>query len=111
VFYFREPVNPVELGIPDYHKVIPKKDARDLRTIKTKLDTDKYDSVDAFETDVQLMVDNAIKFNGYGSDVAKKAELLLERVKDMLQPIRQGVLKKRKDDNDSEGPSTKKQKT
>lgn len=101
-------MDPVLLGIPDYHKVIPKKDSRDLRTIRAKLDSDKYDSVDAFEADVHQMVDNAIKFNGYGSDVANKGELLLERVKDMLISVRQGPQKKRKEDNDSEGPSVKK---
>jgi len=110
VFYFRDPVDPVALGIPEYHKVVSKKDARDLRTIRSKLDNDKYDSVDAFEGDIQLMVDNATKFNGYGSDVGNKAELLLERVKDMLQPIRQGSQKKRKEDQGPEGPSAKKQK-
>jgi len=110
VFYFREPVDPILLGIPDYHKVIPKKDARDLRTIRTKLDGDKYDSLDAFEADVQLLAANAIKFNGYGSDVAVKAERLLERVKDMMQPIRQGAQRKRKEEQEPEGPSAKKQK-
>jgi transcription initiation factor TFIID subunit 2 len=66
--------------------------------------------LDAFEADIQLMVDNAIKFNGYGSDVAIKAELVLERVKTMMQPIRQGVQRKRKEDHEIEGPTAKKQK-
>ena len=109
MFYFREPVDPILLGIPDYHKVVPRKEARDLKTIRNKLDSDKYDSLDAFEADIQLMVDNAIKFNGYGSDVGNKGERLLERVKDMVQPIRQGLQKKRKEEQESEGPSSKKQ--
>ena len=68
---FFEPVDPVVLGIPDYHEVIPKKDARDLRTIRSKLDADKYESLDAWEADMDLMVSNAILFNGPSSEVGK----------------------------------------
>ena len=50
-----------------YHDIIPKKEARDLRTIRSKLDTDKYDSIDAWEADMMLMFSNAIKFNGLES--------------------------------------------
>ncbi len=39
------------MGIPTYSDMIPRKDARDLRTIREKLDADKYDSVAAFEAD------------------------------------------------------------
>ena len=63
-FVFKEPVDPILLGIPMYHEIIPKKEARDLRTIRSKLDTDKYDSIDAWEADMELMFSNAIKFIG-----------------------------------------------
>src|SRR5258707_14365888 len=68
-FIFREPVDPIALGIPQYHEIIPKKDARDLKMIRSKLDNDRYESLDTFEADLDLMVDNAITFNGEGSDV------------------------------------------
>jgi transcription initiation factor TFIID subunit 2 len=81
---FREPVDPVILGIPTYFEIIPKKDARDLRTIKRKLDEDKYDSLDAFRADFELMIRNAITFNGAESEVGQMALTLLARFKDSL---------------------------
>ena len=57
-------MDPIALGNPMYFDIIPRKDARDLSTLKQKLDADKYDSVDAFEADLDLMIDNAIRFNG-----------------------------------------------
>ena len=59
-FVFREPVDPVLLQIPTYFDVIPKKNARDLRTIRQKLDADKYDSIDAWEADMDLMIEVCI---------------------------------------------------
>ncbi|PWY99756.1 hypothetical protein BCV70DRAFT_162250 [Testicularia cyperi] len=60
---FREPVDPVALGIPTYFDVIPKKDARDLSLIESKLKADKYDSFAAFDEDVKLMTRNCHTFN------------------------------------------------
>lgn len=60
---FREPVDPVALGIPTYFDVIPKKDARDLSTIEAKLKADKYDSFGSFDADVKLMLRNCYTFN------------------------------------------------
>ncbi|TKY85733.1 hypothetical protein EX895_005273 [Sporisorium graminicola] len=60
---FREPVDPVALGIPTYFDIIPKKDARDLSTIEAKLKADKYDSFAAFDSDVKLMLRNCYTFN------------------------------------------------
>lgn len=85
---FREPVDPVALNIPTYFDIIPKRDARDLRTIRHKLDTDQYDSVEAFEADIALMVRNAITFNGPESEIAVVARLLKHKVKDMLSGIK-----------------------
>ena len=56
-------MDPIALGIPMYFDIIPRKDARDLSTIKQKLDADKYDSVDAFEADLDLLIDNAVRYN------------------------------------------------
>ncbi|CDU22782.1 related to TAF2-component of TFIID complex [Sporisorium scitamineum] len=60
---FREPVDPVALGIPTYFDVIPKKDARDLSLIESKLKADKYDSFTAFDADIKLMLRNCYTFN------------------------------------------------
>ncbi|KAI9057062.1 hypothetical protein FKP32DRAFT_1598551 [Trametes sanguinea] len=92
---FREPVDPIALGIPTYFDVIPRKDARDLRTIQQKLNADKYDSVEAFEADLDLMIHNAITFNGADSEVGKLAVQLRNRYRELLSPIR-GTNGKRK---------------
>ncbi|EIW64059.1 uncharacterized protein TRAVEDRAFT_55102 [Trametes versicolor FP-101664 SS1] len=92
---FREPVDPVALGIPTYFDIIPKKDARDLRMIQQKLNGDKYDSVEAFEADLDLMIYNAITFNGADSEVGQLAVQVRNRYRDLLSPIR-GTNGKRK---------------
>lgn len=60
--FFLNPVDPVALKIPTYPDVI--KHPMDLGTVEAKLKTDKYASVQAFGDDLQLIVDNAEKFNG-----------------------------------------------
>ncbi|KAJ4485637.1 hypothetical protein J3R30DRAFT_3440949 [Lentinula aciculospora] len=96
-FVFREPVDPILLGIPTYFDIIPHKDARDLRTIKQKLDADKYETVDAFEADVELMVQNAIKFNGADSEVGLIATEVHDHLKSAVASWKAGNSKKRKD--------------
>ncbi|RDX51973.1 hypothetical protein OH76DRAFT_1400878 [Lentinus brumalis] len=85
---FREPVDPVILGIPTYFDIIPRKDARDLKTIMQKLNQDKYDSIDAFEADLDLMIHNAITFNGAASEVGEFAVKLQNRYRELLAPIK-----------------------
>lgn len=105
---FLEPVDPIALGIPTYHDVIPKKDARDLRTIRQKLDTDKYDTVEAFESDIDLMLKNAIKFNGVDSEVGLIALAFEDRFQALLAAWKSGATKKRKDgEQDTPQPAKK----
>lgn len=105
-FVFREPVDPVLLGIPTYFDVIPRKDARDLRTIRQKLDSDKYGSVDAFEADIDLMIHNAITFNGVDSEVGEFAVGLRNRITELLDM--KSSSKKRKDSDKLTPQPTKK---
>lgn len=105
-FVFREPVDPVLLGIPTYFDVIARKNARDLKTIRQKLDSDKYGSVEAFEADIDLMVHNAITFNGADSDVGKIAITLQSRVTELLDM--KSSSKKRKDSDKGTPQPTKK---
>ena len=60
--FFLTPVDPVALKIPTYPDVI--KHPMDLGTVESKLKNDQYASVQAFADDLQLIVDNAAKFNG-----------------------------------------------
>jgi hypothetical protein len=59
---FREPVDPVRDGVPDYHQIVNQ--PMDLRTMKRKLSASEYGSVQAFIDDIQLICDNAKKFHG-----------------------------------------------
>ncbi|KAJ7086593.1 hypothetical protein C8R43DRAFT_939447 [Mycena crocata] len=92
---FREPVDPVLLQIPTYFDVI--KRPRDLHTIRNKLNSDKYETIEAFEADVQLMVDNAITFNGLESDAGALAIGLRNRFRELLSSWKAGANKKRKE--------------
>lgn len=66
---FREPVDPLQLGIPDYYDII--KHPMDLSTIKNKLDTGQYPDPWRFVDDVWLMFDNAWLYNKKSSRVYK----------------------------------------
>jgi transcription initiation factor TFIID subunit 2 len=66
---FHWPVDPVALNIPRYWDVIPKKNGRDLSTIKGKVEKKAYSSFQDLDADVRLMFENAYKFNGRGSEI------------------------------------------
>ena len=102
-------MDPIALGIPQYHDIIPRKDARDLRTIRQKLDTDKYETPEGWEADMDLMIRNAIHFNGEESEVGQIAVSFRERIKELR--AQQGQ-KKRKESEKAGGdqPATKKAK-
>ena len=58
---FRQPVDPLALGIPDYFDIVKK--AMDLSTVKRKLDTGQYSDPWEYVDDVWLMFDNAWLYN------------------------------------------------
>lgn len=60
--FFLEPVDPVALNIPTYAEII--KNPMDLRTLDNNLRNDKYNTVDEFMADFNLIVQNALTFNG-----------------------------------------------
>lgn len=72
---FRDPVDPEELGLPDYFNVI--KHPMDLGRIVTQLENNEYTKFEAFEKDVRLVFENAILYNGDNSDVGDMAKSLL----------------------------------
>jgi E1A/CREB-binding protein len=69
---FNSPVDPVELGLPDYFEVI--KRPMDLGTIRKKLENGCYHSLEEFEGHVHLTFDNAMLYNPQGSVVYNMAE-------------------------------------
>jgi transcription initiation factor TFIID subunit 2 len=62
---FRVPVDPVRDGAPNYLSMIAS--PMDFQTMKRKLAASEYASVDAFVADIQLICDNAKRYNGPGS--------------------------------------------
>ncbi|KAG9053325.1 hypothetical protein FS842_008339 [Serendipita sp. 407] len=73
---FHNPVDPIALGIPHYFDVIPREDARDLTTIKSRIDKGLYQSPEQVDQDVKLMFSNAYKFNGRDSPISSIASAL-----------------------------------
>ena len=74
---FNCPVDPVELGLPDYFDIVKK--PMDLGTIQKKLDSGAYHIFKDFETDVNLTFDNAMTYNDNGSVVHGMAKELKEK--------------------------------
>jgi len=73
---FRDPVNPVELGLPDYFDVVKK--PMHLALIEQKLESGVYMDMDEFKKEVRLVFDNAILYNGENSDVGEMASDMLK---------------------------------
>ncbi|ELU40289.1 Bromodomain-containing protein [Rhizoctonia solani AG-1 IA] len=82
--WFLVPVDPIQQNVPDYHDIIPKRDARDLSLIKSNIESGKYDSLDALTADVYLMQANAVKFNGEYSNVAADARTFVTSFENAL---------------------------
>jgi len=58
---FLDPVDPVELNIPDYFEVI--KNPMDLQTVSNKLQSNTYNTYKEWDADVLLTFDNAMLYN------------------------------------------------
>jgi len=80
---FRQPVDPIELGIPDYFEVI--QNPIDLGTIKTKLAQQEYQTLEQFVADVRLVWSNCLTYNRPGSPICKVAQNLSQMFEDLLQ--------------------------
>jgi len=72
---FNRPVDPVALGIPDYHIIITK--PMDLGTVKTRLFSVAYESRDSVAEDIRLVFRNAIIYNPQDNPVHIAAKTLL----------------------------------
>lgn len=69
---FSQPVNPETDACPNYFEII--KNPMDLGTIRQKLLENKYETVDEFKSDVNLVWDNTIKYNGKKSIISHLAK-------------------------------------
>mmetsp|Transcript_41209 Transcript_41209/g.78711 ORF Transcript_41209/g.78711 Transcript_41209/m.78711 type:complete len:652 (-) Transcript_41209:364-2319(-) len=69
---FRNPVDPIKEGIPDYPDII--KNPMDFGTIKSKIERKEYKSAAEFAADMRLVFSNCELYNGKGSHVQKMGE-------------------------------------
>ncbi|TMS15573.1 CREB-binding protein [Larimichthys crocea] len=86
---FRQPVDPMLLGIPDYFEIV--KNPIDLSTIKRKLDTGQYQEPWQYVEDVWLMFNNAWLYNRKTSRVYKYCTKLAEVFEAEIDPVMQGL--------------------
>lgn len=68
---FKKPVDPEALRIPQYYEII--KQPMDISTVEYNLKNEKYTLSEQFEKDVNLIWENACKFNPVDSQVYKMA--------------------------------------
>ena len=87
---FSKPVDPVELALADYTKIIKK--PMDLGTVQKKIESKEYRSFNDFNIDIQLTFDNAMTYNEPASvvyDMAVSLKQTYERShEDMLKSLR-----------------------
>ncbi|MCJ8739495.1 hypothetical protein PDJAM_G00047830 [Pangasius djambal] len=86
---FRQPVDPMLLGIPDYFDIV--KNPIDLSTIKRKLDTGQYQEPWQYVDDIWLMFNNAWLYNRKTSRVYKYCSKLAEVFEQEIDPVMQGL--------------------
>ncbi|KAL2001485.1 hypothetical protein VTN02DRAFT_1686 [Thermoascus thermophilus] len=72
--FYREPVDPIKMNIPHYPSIITR--PMDLGTIEKKLKANQYPSVQALVDDFNLMVNNALVFNGPDHLVTQEGQKL-----------------------------------
>lgn len=82
---FNTPVDPVELGLPDYFEIIKK--PMDLGTVQKKLENGTYHNIDDFRADVNMTFDNAMTYNENGSVVYDMAVELKNKFAEDYQKL------------------------
>ncbi|ESQ27490.1 hypothetical protein EUTSA_v10018318mg [Eutrema salsugineum] len=82
---YSEPVDPEEL--PDYHETI--KNPMDFSTLRKKLESGAYVTLEQFEQDVFLMCTNAMEYNSADTVYFRQARAMLELAKKDFENLRQ----------------------
>ena len=78
---FAQPVDVVAEETPDYHTIITR--PMDLRTLNDNLSKGIYSTVEEFEAEFRLMIENSIEYNGRRHEVSQ-AGLRLSRAFNIL---------------------------
>lgn len=84
---YAEPVDPEEL--PDYHDVIM--NPMDFATVRSKLGSGSYSSLEQFESDVFLICSNAMQYNAPDTVYHKQASSIQELARRKFQRLRVNV--------------------
>jgi hypothetical protein len=66
---FREPVDPIALGIPHYTEIV--KEPMDLSTIENNLRTNQYITPTQFHADVSKIITNSYIFNSSDIEITR----------------------------------------
>ncbi|KAJ0237491.1 Bromodomain-containing protein [Hirschfeldia incana] len=94
---YSDPVDPEEL--PDYHEII--ENPMDFSTLRKKLDSGAYSSLEQFQGDVFLICSNAMEYNSADTVYYRQARAIRELAKKHFENLRQ--------DSDDEEPQTQQQ--
>jgi hypothetical protein len=86
--FFREPVD--ASAVPDYYKII--KNPMDLTTVRQKLTSDAYTSVQEFRDDVERIYTNCKIFNPPESVYVKSATKLWEYARKVIDKESKSIL-------------------
>lgn len=87
LLYITEPVDWEGFGLMDYPEII--KNPMDLGTIRDKLESGKYSSINAFENDMRLVFTNCMTYNRSDSDLYQTAEKALKTFERHIAKIKQ----------------------
>ncbi|CAN7042346.1 unnamed protein product [Brassica oleracea var. botrytis] len=82
---YSDPVDPEEL--PDYHEIIT--NPMDFSTVRKKLDSGAYASLEQFEGDVFLICSNAMEYNSSDTVYYRQARAIQELAKKDFENLRQ----------------------
>uniref|UniRef100_A0A1J3H705 Bromodomain and PHD finger-containing protein 3 n=1 Tax=Noccaea caerulescens TaxID=107243 RepID=A0A1J3H705_NOCCA len=82
---YSDPVDPEEL--PDYHDIIT--NPMDFSTLRKKLESGAYTSLEQFEQDVFLICTNAMEYNSADTVYFRQARAMLEIAKKDFENLRQ----------------------
>ena len=85
-YLFHKPVDPNELGIPDYPKII--KNPMDFSTIKKKLSNNLYTNFKQFNDDIKLTFDNCFLYNGANTSVGLSCTFVKNEYQKLIQYLR-----------------------
>ncbi|XP_076888190.1 transcription factor GTE10-like [Bidens hawaiensis] len=90
-FIFNQPVDPVELGIPDYFEIITH--PMDLGTISKKLEDNIYSIAYTFAADIRLTFSNAMRYNPPKNVVHLMAKELNDLFDRNWKPLQAKIMK------------------